>query len=116
MEMSVRVPKDWTLEQVASLKTGMYTAFRDYVDDHPLSSKHEPQVHFEVFPAVRPFTQEGDVRGLTDAGINEWWHHAIMHLMQFLQKEFHGRGITLYTTREGRSYNLPQLDSFQEAA
>lgn len=115
MEMSVRVPHDWTQEQVQNLKKGMKAAFESYAISNPLQSHREPIAHFEVFPAERPFTQDGDVRGLTDKGINDWWKGAIIYLMQFLQEQFDGRGVVMYTMQGNEMYHLPMLDSCQAA-
>ncbi len=115
MEMSVRVPMDWTAERVVELKEGMKTAFTNYAISTPLKVRGEPVAHFEVFPAERAFTEDGDVRGLCDKGINDWWDGAILHLMKHLQSQFEGRGVMLYTVRDGTTYHLPMLDSCKAA-
>lgn len=111
MEMSVRVPKNWTMEKVEELRAGMNAAFDNYAISNPLKVRGRPVAHFEVFPAERAFTESGEVRGLTGKGINEWWDGAIMCLMQYLQSEFEGRGVVMYTTRDDKVYHLGVLDT-----
>lgn len=106
---------DWTTERVTELKGGMKTAFTNYAISTPLEVRGEPVAHFEVFPAERAFTDEGDVRGLCDKGINDWWDNAILHLMKYLQSQFEGRGVMLYTVRDGTTYHLPMLDDCKAA-
>ena len=115
MEMSTRVPMDWTTEQVAQLKEGMNTAFTNYAISNPLQVRREPVAHFEVFPAERAFTNDGDVRGLCDKGINDWWDGAILVLMQYLQSQFEGRGVVMYTVRDEKTYHLSMLDDCKAA-
>lgn len=114
MEMSVRVPEEWTTEQVAELKQGMKSSFASYAISNPLS-RGEPVAHFEALRAERPFTKDGDVRGLCDKGMNDWWDNAIVHLMQYLQSQFEGRGVVMYTVRDEKTYHLSMLDDCKAA-
>ncbi len=113
-EVSVRVPDNWTTEQITMLKGGMHSSFNCYVIENPLV-RGEPVIHFEVFPAERPYTKDGEVRGLTDKGVNEWWDNAILHIMQYLQSQFEGRGVVMYTIQDDKTYHLPMLDDCKAA-
>jgi hypothetical protein len=55
------------------------------------------------------------VRGLTDKGVNEWWDNAILHIMQYLQSQFEGRGVVMYTIQDDKTYHLPMLDDCKAA-
>lgn len=114
MHMTVRLSKEMPEADQRSYIDGLQGAFTAYAVSNPMPGHGQPQVLIEPLITAVPYTADGDVRGMVEPAINDWWTGGILAVMEKMQEQSEGRGVVLFTETHVK-YQIPPLDSWKVA-